>query len=207
VDILISGVQVLDGDLLAPLAEWTRAPQRARRVLVVTGRQERRVLAALADLPIDGIFDPSREEPETFATALRAVMEGRRYWSPDILEIVGGPRHYIPSKDSPLTATEQLVLAVIGDGCDNAAAAQRLDMKESTIRTIREELHRKLHVQHKGELVRIAAELGFVCFGAHGVIRPGFSQLLAARQWRRARRLSEREAKDSPVSPAATVEE
>jgi hypothetical protein len=45
---------------------------------------------------------------------------------------------------------------------------------------VRRGLHRKLGVQHRGELVRVAAQKGFVRFTPDGVERPGFALLTAA---------------------------
>jgi DNA-binding CsgD family transcriptional regulator len=79
-----------------------------------------------------------------------------------------------------LTAFEQVVLSVVGDGCDDIEAARRLSLSPATISTVRRGLHRKLHVQHRGELVRLAAQAGFVRFTPEGVERPGFGLLTAA---------------------------
>ena len=82
------------------------------------------------------------------------------------------------------------MLSVIGDGCDDLAAAGQLGLSPATISTVRRALHRKLGVQHRGELVRMAAQKGYVRFTPAGVERPGFGLLAAAYQPRhRARTL------------------
>jgi DNA-binding CsgD family transcriptional regulator len=81
-----------------------------------------------------------------------------------------------------LSATEHLIFAVIGDGSDDQVAADQLNLRPSTIQSVRRELHRKLGIQHKGDLVRLAVLHGYVRFTAEGVQRPGFSSLFAAYQ-------------------------
>lgn len=187
VDLLLTGVGMVDGDVLDHLAEWTQEPRKVRRVLVVTGRREHNVVLTLNRLPIDGVFDPSTDEPEKFESALSRIALGGVYWSQSALEALQNQDHPLIAACSTLTASEELALAVLGDGCDNAIAAASLGLKESAVRSLREALHRKLRVQHKGELVRMAAELGYVCISKGGVIRPGFARLLAARRWRTTR--------------------
>ena len=55
-----------------------------------------------------------------------------------------------------------------------------LGLSPSTVSTVRRELHRKLGVQHRGDLVRAAAQSGFVHFTPTGVVRPGFALLSAS---------------------------
>jgi DNA-binding NarL/FixJ family response regulator len=187
VNLLITGLGFLDGDILDLLAEKPAQPRRFRRALVVTGRRELRLLTALKTLPIQGVFDPTTEELEQFEVAIKLVAGGSAYWSASILARLTAPEASSRALCHLLSPTEQLVFAVIGDGCDDTEAAGRLALRPSTVHSVRRELHRKLGVQHKGELVRMAVLHGYVRFTADGVHRPGFSGLLAACRPRRPR--------------------
>lgn len=190
-DLLVTGIGAsLSGDVLAMLGRAMTRPARVRRVFVVAARREYRVLAALRSLSVDGVFDSGSEGPERLQQALRRVAGGTHYWSSTILEhlqqkgcAVGGLFHL-------LTVFEQVVLSVIGDGSDDLVASRELGLSPSTISTVRRELHRKLNVQHRGELVRIAAQHGFVRFTPAGVVRPGFALLAASYHPRKPRRRS-----------------
>jgi DNA-binding NarL/FixJ family response regulator len=188
VDLFITGLGAsLEGDVLELLGSAVLR-SRAPRVIVVTARREYRVLAALRTLAVHGVFDTSTEPPEDFMTALVAVTAGTRYWSHAILEHmqrIGGANTALFRL---LTAFEQIVLSVVGDGCDDSVAARELGVSPSTVSTVRRELHRKLGVQHRGELVRVAAQHGFVRFTPGGVVRPGFALLSAAYRSRKPRR-------------------
>src|SRR5688500_2791058 len=194
VDLFVTGVgTTLESDVLDLLEQQTHRPSpRARRVLVVTVRREYRVLAALRGLAIDGMFDSATERPGEFVTALKAIAKGERYWSKSILDHM----HRVGSASTALfrllTTFEQVVLSVIGDGCDNTVAARTLNLSPATVSTVRRELHRKLGVQHRGELVRVAAQHGFVRFTSAGVVRPGFGIMCAEYQARRAKRADSR---------------
>ena len=180
-DLFITGLgESLEGDALDLIARCKRPPFRARRVLVVTMCREYRAFAALRTLPIDGAFDSAEETPAAFAEALRTVVDGARYWSPGITRQLQHLAAAPTALFRMLTDFEQVVLSVIGDGCDDAQAACQLGLSPATISTVRRDLHRKLGVQHRGELVRVAAQKGFVRFTPDGVERPGFALLAAA---------------------------
>src|SRR6185436_15677863 len=90
-----------------------------------------------------------------------------------------------------LTPGEVQVFCVIGDGSDNAEAAERLGLSEATVQTCRRNIMRKLDVPTSAKLVREAVRLGVVRITPDGkVIRPGFERMLAAWQARKAARQS-----------------
>jgi DNA-binding NarL/FixJ family response regulator len=188
-DFFVTGVgPSLESDVLDLLSILNQGAVRGPKVLVVTVRLEYRVLAALRSLSVEGAFDSASGDTDEFTVALNMVAAGKRYWSQSILDHM----HRVGSASDALfrllTTFEQVVLSVIGDGCDNTVAAQTLDLSPATVSTVRRELHRKLGVQHRGELVRVAAQHGFVRFTASGVVRPGFALMCAAYQARRPKR-------------------
>ena len=177
-----------EGDALDLIAQCKKKPYRARRVLVVTMRREYRAFAALRSLPIDGAFDSAEEPPEVFTHALHAVLGGSRFWSASIERRLQQLTSSPTALSRMLTDFEQVVLSVIGDGCDDAEAAHHFGLSPATISTVRRCLHRKLGVQHRGELVRVAAQQGFVRFTPDGVERPGYALLAAGYHPRENRR-------------------
>ena len=180
VNLLITGLALFDGDALELFNAHEGGGRNFRHALVITGRREHRVLGILRNLSINGVFDPMNDDLQHLETAMRQVGCGGRYWSPTVLARLSDRNTSAGSLSHLLSPTEQLVLAVIGDGSDDITAAARLNLRPSTIHSVRRELHRKLGVQHKGELVRVAVQHGYVRFTADGVQRPGFSNLLAA---------------------------
>jgi DNA-binding NarL/FixJ family response regulator len=187
ISLLITGIGIGGGDVLEFLELGLREG-RFERVLVVSARQEPRTLLGLRALPINGVFDSASEDPERLEHALRVVETGGFYWSASVLERLqqhAGPMHALCRMLSPV---EQVVFATLGDGSDDEAAAAQLGLKASSVQSIRRSLHEKLGVRHKGELMRLAAQFGFVRFTPAGVVRPGFALLFAAYQARRRKR-------------------
>jgi DNA-binding NarL/FixJ family response regulator len=180
--LLVTGLEPqLESDVLELLAGEESALNHTR-IVVVTAHDGARVLTALHGLSVHGVFDTATEDLAAFERILADIMFGGRYWSRSAWDQVC---HYRVAKDSlerTLSSTEQIVLAVLGDGSDDNEAAERLGMMASTVATVRRNLHRKLRVRHRGELVRVAAQHGFVRFTQQGVVRPGFSLLVAANQ-------------------------
>lgn len=188
VELLVTGMGAsLGGDPIDFLSTHTGRHGRARRVLVVTTHHELRLLTALRGLSVQGVFDAASEAPAQIAEAVEVVASGQYYWSRSILDRIRADVASGRSHARMLTACEQLVLSVIGGGSDNVDAARELGMTPGTISSVRRDLHRKLGVQHRGELMRIAAQSGFVQFTPAGVVRPGYSLLTAAHRARKAK--------------------
>lgn len=187
-ELLITGVGAsLGGDAIDFLSTHMGTENGVRHVLVLTTHHELRILAALRGLAVHGMFDSSSEPPDRLAEAIRVITCGQYFWSQTILDRIRADVASGRSHARMLTPCEQLVLSVIGGGCDNVTAARELGMSPGTISSVRRDLHRKLGVQHRGELMCIAAQVGFVQFTPSGVVRPGYSLLTAAHRGRKSK--------------------
>ena len=188
-DLLITGAGAsIEGDVIELLMRWFSRRPNAHRVLVVTAERQYRMMDALRRLAIPGVFDSNAERPEGLAEALRIVGAGGRYWSPTLIDFMTHSRIKTPPLSLILTAGEQVILSIVGDGSDDITAARQLGISPATVSTVRRDLHRKLGVQHRGELIRIAAQNGYVQFTPNGVVRPGFALFSAEYYARRSRR-------------------
>jgi DNA-binding NarL/FixJ family response regulator len=181
VDLLLAGCDFTDGGVLPIL--WPPVPERGwRRALIVTARKEERLLELLRTAPIAGVFDPAAEDFARLLTVLPQVMGGARYWSPGVWARL---REVISSGTNlsrRLTPVQLLVFAAVGDGSDDVEAGARLGMKPSAVKSVRNSLHQKLGLRHKGELMRLALEHGVVRITAERIHRPGFELLLNRQQ-------------------------
>lgn len=205
-DLLVSGLGFSDGDMLDFLFERQGDPRAIAHVLVATPRRDARTFEGLARLRVDGVYDTGDGSLAEFSAALRAVAAGAGYWSAG-LDL--GPRGLLARKaaerEEHLTPVEQLVFSVIGDGCDDKVAAARLGLRESSVHSVRRELHRKLGAQHRGELIRLAAQRGYVRFTAESVQYPGQAILLAQCAEQRARRQNRSRAGGTTAERAAAA--
>lgn len=176
-DLVLTGLTFVDLDGVDVLEHIARE-RLATRVLVVSGRKDERSMQALRTVRFDSFFDPFAESLETLADALRQVAEGRGYISPSLRrQLTGRPTEMLGQR---LTPGQLQVLCVIGDGSDNAEAAERLGLSESTVQTHRRNIMRKLGVPTSAKLVREAVRLGVVRITPAGkVVRPGFERMFA----------------------------
>ena len=177
-DMFVTGLEAPDGDPLDLLWRATAGPNAVRHSLVVTRQREPWLLEALCSLPVGGVCDLVDDAPENIVGALRAVVEGRRYWSRSLLQMIGGPG-LARRQLRLLTPTERVVLALMGDGRDATAAGAFLDLKTRSIESVLARLRGKLDAHQKAELPVWSARLGFVRFAADLTIRVGFGLLLA----------------------------
>lgn len=195
-DLLVTSIVARDGDVLDWLPAWTAQDGGVKRAFVVTNHNEPVVLHRLVHLAVAGVFDQAMEGDEEFADAVNHVAAGGTYWSKNFADDLAAREKLIES----LTPVERMILGVIGDGCDDLTAARRLGLSTNTIRSVRGALHRKLHIQQKGELIAFAAELGFVLRLRDGILRPGLAALIAEHQ--ASRRLRGRKVSIPPDAVA-----
>lgn len=191
-DLVIANPIAGGGDLLAALPRWRLAT--GCRVLLVAMRPPAALLAVMSEGPATGIFDRAAGATADLRLAIDDVGHGNSHISPYVLERLFAECISPRSLFGSLTSTERMVLGVIGDGSDDNVAANRLSMTPLGVKSIRQKLHRKLGVQHRGELQLRAAELGFVIQTPFGCLRPGLAALIdarvAARDGRSPRRTS-----------------
>ena len=120
--LFLTGLKIEDMDGLEHLEPFIDKPMP---ILIVTSRPDARAFKMLQEVRYDGIYDGSAEGLENLPVALAQVIDRRPYVSPSMVTRLKRPRRV--TLDS-LTEREQVVLAVIGDGSDDQAAADRLRM-------------------------------------------------------------------------------
>ncbi|MGH7959340.1 MAG: hypothetical protein ACREH8_20350 [Opitutaceae bacterium] len=186
--LFVCGIEAVDGDTVDLISECLAPECVNRAVLVIVPRADPRIGAMVHASTSGGAFDSSTEDPRNFASVVKQVMSGRSYCSPSCRSTAKAFR-IARERISILTPTERLVLALIGDGCDDRTASERIGMKPSSIQAVRKSIHGKLNICQKGELVNVAAQCGFVRVSGAGVTPVGLGILLAEYQARSKRPL------------------
>ncbi len=102
---------------------------------------------------------------DDLATAIRAVANGERFFSPRVSEIMmeaylrkADTREELPMNDEdvPLTKREREILSYIADGLNNAQIAEKLFISARTVDTHRTNIMQKLDIHDAANLVRYA---------------------------------------------------
>lgn len=175
-DLLVVDLNLKSEDVLDELCTWDQTRHPFHHIVAIAAEWSARMLLCLRHLKLDAVLDSSCEGLRGLESALNLLQSRRRYWSPGLLRRVAEVHLGLHTRLSPV---EQLVLAAAGDGSDDATIARMLVMKPSSVQSVRRDLHRKLGIQQKGELVRFAVQHGYVRFCGLDVVRPGFSKLIS----------------------------
>ncbi|MGC4074921.1 MAG: LuxR C-terminal-related transcriptional regulator [Nibricoccus sp.] len=171
-DLLITGLNLEDMDGVEHLEPFS---ERDLPVLIVTSRATPHTFNLLRNVRFDGIYDGVAEGLTNLRTAISDVAARRLYVSPSFVTHLKKPKNI--TLDA-LTEKEQLVLSVIGDGCDDYEAADRLRLSRFTINTHRKVIMGKLGFHHKGQIMCYALQQGYVHITPTGIYYPGFQRRL-----------------------------
>ncbi|WP_234342344.1 response regulator transcription factor [Streptomyces sp. NRRL B-3648] len=105
--------------------------------------------------------------PERLLTAVHAARYGEGRMSYDVLvrlldragSAAGHPR---PGRDSPLTARQRTVLALVAEGHGNAAIARELSCSQHTVKNVMYDLMTRLHVRNRAHAVAYGVRTGLI---------------------------------------------
>jgi DNA-binding NarL/FixJ family response regulator len=167
---LIPDVVVLDISLPEmngiELAAALRAERPECRLLVLTVHEERAYLRQLLELGVGGYL-LKRSAADELPRAIRAVAAGGIYLDPAIAgKVVGGLGRGAsrPQSGEPveLSGREGDVLRLVASGHSNKAISTRLNISIKTVETYRARAMEKLGLRSRVELVRYAADQGWL---------------------------------------------
>jgi two-component system nitrate/nitrite response regulator NarL len=127
-------------------------------VLIVTAGVSESEAARLLAQGAAGIF-LKRDSAQLLAKGIRAVADGRAWIDQDRLaQLAAGSQVPATSGEARLTNREREVLRGVFDGLANKEIASRLELSESTVKAVLQQLFRKTGVRTRSQLVRIVLE-------------------------------------------------
>lgn len=133
----------------------------AVKTLVLSGYQESLYAERALRAGALGYLN-KQESKDKVLEAIRAVLSGRHYVSPEFTQrllgqsLGGGDTTKSPTER--LTDRELEIFRMIGEGLTSGAIANRLFLSPHTIDTHRENIKRKLGLKNAGELTRAAVQ-------------------------------------------------
>ncbi len=111
---------------------------------------------------LHGFVDKNDHNSGQLASAIRGVMAGERYFSPRALAAWAGLRNDPAAFDKILSAREQHLLRLFGQGASNEEIASSINLCEITVRNHRCRIMAKLGLKTSAELITYAYAKGFV---------------------------------------------
>jgi two-component system NarL family response regulator len=151
------GLPELDGVEVARILRKERVPSR---VIALSIHTERRFVQDMLQIGVEGYIVKSTAVKE-LVQAIRAVMEGRVYLSPEIaheaLERIGPVSL---NRIARLGRRERQVLALLADGKRSTEIASHLAISVATVEVHRRNIMRKLDLHSIADLTRYAVREG-----------------------------------------------
>ncbi|MEV0275808.1 response regulator transcription factor [Streptomyces sp. NPDC050610] len=166
-DVILLDIQMPVMDGLTALTELRRARPDARVLILTTFGEQENVLRALSSGSAGFLLKDSA--PAELIGAVRAAAAGDAYLSPAATRHVvdslaagdtGRRAEAARSRLATLTDREREVLALLGQGLSNAAAARRIHMSEATIKTYVSRILTKLECENRVQAALLARDAG-----------------------------------------------
>ncbi|MFD7610002.1 response regulator [Streptomyces sp. NPDC059828] len=166
-DVMLLDIQMPVMDGLTALSELRRVAPNTRVVVLTTFGERENVLRALEQGGAGFLLKDTA--PAELIRAVRAAVAGDAYLSP------GATRHVVDQLASGraaargerarvrvagLSAREQEVLALLGEGLSNAEAGRRLHMSEATVKTYVSRILAKLECENRVQAALLARDAG-----------------------------------------------
>ncbi|HKU30761.1 response regulator [Arthrobacter sp. NyZ413] len=172
-DVILMDIRMPDGDGLAATRQILSSPRLAHtRIIILTTFELDEYIAEAVRAGAAG-FLVKDTEPEELIRAVRVVHDGDALLSPSVTRRIMAQLALHSKAASPavrldqITEREREVLALVGEGLNNAEIAERLFITPLTAKTHVSRIMTKLLVRDRAQLVVLAYE--------SGLVRPGWS--------------------------------
>lgn len=159
-ELVLLDLDLPDGDGLDRMPEIRRVAPHAR-IVVITSHSDEFSIHRSLEAGVAGFVDKCAHPIEAVSEAIRAVESGRRFFSP----VVGRARAQL--RDDPkaftklLSAREQEVLRLLGEGLSNDEVAAHVGVSPQTVHSYRRNIMSKLGIHSTPHLIRYAVQKGF----------------------------------------------
>lgn len=114
---------------------------------------------------VQGFVDKNTNSVETVKAAIRAISQGKTYFSETFVRVKAARLKNPQSFDKLLTDRERIILSMIGEPLNDAEIAERLKISIETAEKHRFNILKKLGLTTTAELGRYAREHGFTLSG------------------------------------------
>ena len=151
-------------DLALTLANFPRPP----RILVLTMKADAVTLFRAGYAYIAGMVWKTGQVQETLRCAVREILAGRRYFPEDVRQAMRATRTDPAAFFKILSGRELSMLPLFCQGLTDQQIGEQNGLCPATVKSHRQHIMTKLDLHRTADLIRWAAEKGFV-----GCARPG----------------------------------
>ena len=154
-------------DLALTLANFPRPP----RILLLTVRADAVTLFRAGYAYIAGMVWKTGSIHDTLRCAIREIMAGRRYFPEDVRQAMRATRTDPSAFFKILSSRELSMLPLLCRGFTDRQIAEQNGLCPATVKSHRQHIMSKLDLHRTADLIRWAAEKGFVDFSRPGRVR------------------------------------
>jgi DNA-binding NarL/FixJ family response regulator len=159
-DLVILDLVLPDGDGLDMVPDiFLFAP--AAKIIALSSHMDEFTLQRALNSRVHGILDKNEQPVRILHEAIATVLAGQRYISSFVQRLKASLRADPAAFDKILSAREQSVLQLVGEGLSNTEIAQKLGIGVGTAKLHRLHIMAKLDLHSTPQLIRYAIEKGF----------------------------------------------
>jgi DNA-binding NarL/FixJ family response regulator len=158
-ELLMIDVSILEPDEMH-LLETLQAEHPGMAILVLSNPLNRITLGILNQMGVRTILFKNAGRKELFE-AIHASLEGRKYYSPEIVDMLLDTREkYISAHH--LTGSEKEIVRLIAEGLTTKEIAKRKSISFHTVMTHRRNIFKKTGIKNVSELMMYAIKNGLI---------------------------------------------
>ena len=135
------------------------------KILAISSENAPTVVQAMLDTGIEGFISKRHGGVDTFAEAIRSIVQGVEYFGKDISEIIY--RIYVSKNKtaeivSEFTQQEKRIIELCREGLPAKLIAERLNISIITVDNHKSDIFRKLGINNTMEMVQYALKKGII---------------------------------------------
>jgi len=147
------------------IARRLKAERSELKILAISAENASSVVQAMLDIGIEGFISKRHGGVDTFAEAIRSIMQGVEYYGRDISDIIY--RIYVSKKktaevSAEFTQQEKRIIEFCREGLSGKLIANRLGITLRTVDNHKNHIFRKLGISNTMEMVRYAMKNGII---------------------------------------------
>jgi two-component system response regulator NreC len=165
-DIVLLDLDLPDGDGLDLITELRESSPRSK-IIVITSHSDDYAIHRCLESGVAAFVDKCSQPIEVVSEAIAAVAAGRAFFSPVVVRAKNRLRNDPKAFTKLLSAREQEILRLLGEGLPNEQVAARVGVSPQTIHSYRRNIMVKLGIHSTPQLIRYAVEKGFTRLRPH----------------------------------------
>lgn len=163
----INPADVIIMDLNMPELDGIEATQILKKkypkvkVLILTMFDREGYIQNALDIGVDGYVLKNIGEKEIIS-AIHRILEGKTYFSQDVMEKVALKMRHEPESGIKLSATERRMLKYLSEGDTSGEISDKMNLATNSVMSYRKLLLQKFEAKNVSHMIKMAYEMGYL---------------------------------------------